>query len=121
MGTRKLPGGIKGLCEDAKKNGVKFGIWIEPEMSNTTSELFEKHPEWVIKAENRELQLGRGGTQVVLDMANPKVQDLVFNLVDTLMTNYPEIDYIKWDANMPIQNHGSQYLTKDDQSHLYIE
>lgn len=37
------------------------------------------------------------------------------------MTSYPEIDYIKWDANMSVQNHGSQYLTKDNQSHMYIE
>ncbi len=117
----KLPEGIEGLLRDAKKNGVKFGIWIEPEMANTTSELYEKHPEWIVKAPKREPVLGRGGTQVVLDMANPKVQDFVFNIVDELMTKYPEIDYIKWDANMAIMNHGSQYLTMADQSHLYID
>ncbi len=119
--TRKLPNGINGLLETAKKNGIKFGIWIEPEMSNTVSELYEKHPDWVVKAPNREVTQGRGGTQVVLDMANPKVQDFIFNLVDTLMTKYPEIDYIKWDANAPIMDHGSQYLTADNQSHLYID
>lgn len=118
---RKLPEGIEGLLRDAKKNGVKFGIWIEPEMANTTSELYEKHPDWIVKAPKREPVLGRGGTQVVLDLSNPKVQDFVFGIVDNLMTSYPEIDYIKWDANMPIMNHGSQYLTMNDQSHLYIE
>ena len=116
----KLPEGIEGLLRDAKKNGVKFGIWIEPEMANTTSELYEQHPDWIVKAPKRDAVLGRGGTQVVLDLANPKVQDFVFGIVDNLMTKYPEIDYIKWDANMAIMNHGSQYLTMNDQSHLYI-
>ena len=117
----KLPEGIEGLLRDAKKNGVKFGIWIEPEMGNTVSELYEKHPDWIIKAPKRDAVLGRGGTQVILDLGNPKVQDFVFSIVDDLMTKYPEIDYIKWDANMPILNHGSQYLKADEQSHLYIE
>ena len=89
-------------------------------MANTTSELYEKHPDWILKAPNRELVLGRGGTQVVLDLANPKVQDFIFGIVDNLMTNYPEIDYIKWDANMSIMNHGSNYLSDNDQSHMYI-
>ena len=117
---KKLPEGIERLVSDAKKNGVKFGIWIEPEMANTTSELYEKHPDWIIKAPGREPVLGRGGTQVVLDLSNPKVQDYVFSIVDNLLTKYPEIAYIKWDANAPVMNHGSQYLPMADQSHLYI-
>lgn len=119
--TRKLPHGLNGLIDSAKRHGIKFGIWIEPEMTNTLSELYEKHPEYVIKAPLREPTKGRGGTQLVLDLSNPEVRDLVFNVVDTLMTNYPEIDYIKWDANAPVMDHGSQYLTADNQSHLYIE
>ena len=118
---KKLPEGIDGLIRDAKKHGIKFGIWIEPEMANTTSELYEKHPEWIIKSPQREPVLGRGGTQVVLDLANPEVQDFAFDIVDNLMTKHPEIAYIKWDANMAIMNHGSNYLTKDNQSHMYIE
>ena len=118
---QKLPEGIEGLLRDAKKRGVKFGIWIEPEMTNSVSELYEQHPDWIVKAPKRDAVLGRGGTQLVLDLANPKVQDFVVGIVDNLMTNYPEIDYIKWDANMAIMNHGSQYLTMTDQSHLYIE
>ncbi len=119
--TRKLPKGINGLLAEAKKNNISFGIWIEPEMVNNKSELYEQHPEYIIKPEHREPLTGRGGTQLVLDMANPAVQDIVFNIVDTLMTKYPGIDYIKWDANMDIKNHGSQYLTSDNQSHLFIE
>ena len=118
--TNKLPDGIEGLLRDAKKNGVKFGIWIEPEMTNTTSMLYEKHPDWVIKAPKRDAVLGRGGTQLVLDLSNPKVQDFVFGVVDNLLTKYPDIASIKWDANMGIMNHGSQYLPAADQSHLYI-
>ena len=118
--TNKLPDGIEGLLRDAKKNGVKFGIWIEPEMTNSVSELYEKHPDWIIKAPKRDAVLGRGGTQLVLDLSNPKVQDFVFGVVDNLLTKYPEIAYIKWDANMAIMNHGSQYLSMADQSHLYI-
>lgn len=119
--TRKLPNGINGLLKEAKKNNIDFGIWIEPEMVNSKSELYEQHPEYIIKPEHREALTGRGGTQLVLDMANPAVQDIVFQVVDTLLSKYPEIDYIKWDANMDIKNHGSQYQTADNQSHLFID
>ncbi|MCQ2170751.1 MAG: alpha-galactosidase [Bacteroidales bacterium] len=108
----KLPGGIGALVKMADGHGIRFGIWIEPEMTNSVSELYEKHPEWVLKAPGRENVYGRGGTQLVLDMANPQVQDYVFGIVDGLLTQNPRIDYIKWDANMNISAYGSQY-TKD--------
>lgn len=117
--VKKLPHGIDGLLDEADRNNIKFGIWIEPEMTNSVSRLYKEHPEYVIQAARRDTVKGRGGTQLVLDMANPKVQDLVFNVVDTLLTRYPRIAYIKWDANAPIMQHGSQYLASDRQSHLY--
>lgn len=117
----KLPNGIGWLVERADAHGISFGIWIEPEMTNSVSELYEKHPDWVIKAPERDAVQGRGGTQLVLDLSNPAVQDYVFGIVDGIMTENPRIDYIKWDANMSLVNHGSQYLPKDRQSHLYIE
>lgn len=117
----KLPNGIESLLATAEQKGVKFGLWIEPEMANTRSELFDKHPDWVVKAPNRDLITGRGGTQVVLDMSNPKVQDYVVSIVDDIMTKYPTLDYIKWDANMYISNYGSQYLPMKEQSHFAIE
>ena len=117
----KLPGGVAALVRMATEKGIRFGIWIEPEMTNTVSELYEKHPDWIIKAPQRDPVTGRGGSQLVLDMSNPQVQDFVFKVVDDIMSENPGIDYIKWDANMSIQNHGSQYLPKDRQSHLYIE
>jgi alpha-galactosidase len=118
---KKLPGGIKALTDAAKQRHIKFGIWIEPEAVNTKSELFEQHPEWALQTKGRELKLGRGGTQLVLDMTNPKVQDFAFKIVDDLLTQYPEISYIKWDANASIQNYGSLYLPKNKQNNLYID
>lgn len=118
---KKLPGGIKPLVDKAKSLGIHFGIWIEPESANTISEFYEKHPDWVLQEKGRELKQGRGGTQVLLDMCNPKVQDFVFKLVDNLMTENPDIAYIKWDANCSLQNYGSTYLPAQKQSHIYIE
>lgn len=115
----KLPNGIANLVRTADKYGIRFGIWIEPEMTNNPSELYEKHPDWVLKAANRDNVYGRGGTQLVLDMANPAVQDYVFGIVDQLMRENPKIDYIKWDANMNMSAHGSQYVK--EQSHVNVE
>ena len=121
VNKKKLPLGIEGLIASAQKHKIKFGIWIEPEMSNTKSELFEKHPDWILKCKHRPLSTGRGETQVVLDMTNPEVQDFVFNVIDNLMTSYPNINYMKWDANSSMLDYGSSYLPKEKQSHLYIE
>lgn len=118
---QKLPQGIEGLIASARKYGIKFGIWIEPEMVNSRSELYERHPNWIVCQDNRTPSTGRGGTQMILDLSNPEVQDFVFGVVDNLMKNYPEIAYIKWDANASMMNYGSYYLPKDKQSHLYIE
>ena len=116
----KLPQGIKGLTDAARKHGIKFGIWIEPEMANTKSELYENHPDWVLHQDNRPITTGRGGTQVVLDLCNPKVQDFVFGITDNLLSENPEIAYIKWDCNADIMNYGSPYLPKNRQSEIYI-
>jgi len=114
----KLPNGISSLVKEADRNGVKFGIWIEPEMVNPKSELYEKHPDWIIRLPNRDEHYMRN--QLVLDLPNPKVQDFVFGVVDRLMVENPDIAYIKWDCNRPMTNGFSPYL-KDRQSHLYID
>ena len=90
-------------------------------MSDTKSELFEKHPDWVLRGKNRELSTGRGGSQIVLDLTNPKVQDFVFHVVDDLMTENPDIAYIKWDCNAPLMDYGSPYLPADKQSQIYVD
>ena len=114
----KLPDGIPGLVRDAKKAGVKFGIWIEPEMVNPKSELFEKHPDWVIMQPNRETYYDRN--QLVLDISNPKVQDYVYGIVDRIMTENPEVAYFKWDCNSVITNIYSPYHKKE-QGNFYID
>ena len=116
----KLPEGIPGLVRDAKKAGVKFGIWIEPEMGNwKASELYDKHPDWFLQNTGVEPVQQRGGTQARLDLCNPKVQDFVVGVVDRLMTDCPELAYIKWDDNAITANYGSTYLGSDRQSQIY--
>ena len=114
----KLPGGIPALTKTAEEAGVKFGLWIEPEMVNPKSELYEKHRNWVIELPNRETYYYRH--QLVLDLSNPEVQDYVYSVVDRLMTENPNIVYFKWDCNSPITNIYSPYQ-KANQGNLYIE
>ena len=115
---KKLPSGIGFLVKEAEKKGIKFGIWLEPEMVNPKSELYEKHPDWILKLPNRPESYGRN--QLVLDLINPKVQDFVFSIVDDLLTKYPGLAFIKWDCNRSMTNAYSPYL-KEKQTHLYIE
>ncbi len=113
---QKLPNGISSLVKEAQAAGVKFGIWIEPEMVNPKSELYEKHPDWVIKQPKRDEYYFRN--QLVLDLSNPRVQDFVFNIVDNLFTKTPDLAYIKWDCNAVIYNAYSSW--QKNQSHFYI-
>lgn len=113
----KLPNGFYPVIEEAKKQGIKFGLWIEPEMVNPKSELYETHKDWVITLPNRDEYYFRN--QLVLDLSNPKVQDHVFKVVDDLKTKYPEIAFFKWDCNSPITNIYSPY--EKNQKHLYVD
>lgn len=117
----KLPEGVASLEKAARERGLKWGIWIEPEMTNTKSELYEKHPDWVVCHPNRTPIAGRGGTQLILDMSNPAVQDFVVKVVDDIMAETPDTYYIKWDCNCEMRNFGSHYLGADRQSHLYVD
>ena len=114
---QKLPQGIGHLVKEAGQAGVKFGIWLEPEMVNPKSELYEKHPDWVIRLPNRPEHYFRN--QLVLDLTNPKVQDFVFGVVDGLLTKNPDLSYIKWDCNAVIFNAHSE--TAKNESHLYVD
>ena len=114
----KLPDGLGYLVKEADSKGIKFGIWIEPEMVNPKSELYENHPDWILKLPNRPENYYRN--QLVLDLTNPKVQEFVYNIVDGILTKYPGIGFIKWDCNRMMTNAYSVYL-KDKQSHLYID
>ena len=119
VNAKKLPEGIDYIASYAHQKGMKFGIWIEPEMVNPRSELAEKHPDWIVKAGNREIPRMRN--QWLLDLSNPKVQDFVFSVFDNTMKLSPNIDYIKWDANRHVENAGSEYLPEDKQSHFWID
>ncbi len=116
--TAKLPHGLGYLVEQAEAKGVKFGIWIEPEMVNPKSELYEKHPDWILKLPNRDEHYYRN--QLVLDLTNPEVQEFVYKMVDDMLTKNPKISFIKWDCNRMMTNTYSAYL-KDNQSHVQIE
>ncbi len=114
---KKLPDGIASLVKEAGEGSVKFGIWMEPEMVNPRSVLYHQHPGWVIKQPQRPEYYFRN--QLVLDLSNPKVQDFVYGVVDTVLTKNPGIVYLKWDCNSVIYNAYSPYLK--NQSHLYID
>lgn len=119
VNREKLPQGIPFLIQLCKQKGLKFGIWVEPEMVNPKSELYEKHPDWVISQPHRERTTQRN--QLILDLSNPKVQDFVFNTVDEILKNNPGIDYVKWDCNRFVGNSGSSYLPANKQSHIWID
>jgi alpha-galactosidase len=115
---KKLPSGLGFLVKEAEKRGVHFGIWLEPEMVNPRSELYQQHPDWILKLPNRAENYGRN--QLVLDLVNPKVQDFVFSIVDDMMTRDPGIAFIKWDCNRSMTNAYSPYL-KQKQTQVFIE
>ena len=114
----KIPEGIDYIATYAHGKGLKFGLWIEPEMVNPKSELYGKHPEWIVKDKLHETPLKR--SQYLLDLTNPDVQDFVFNVFDGVMKLSANIDYIKWDANRIVENVGSDYLSGDEQSMFWI-
>ncbi|MBS1665121.1 MAG: alpha-galactosidase [Bacteroidetes bacterium] len=119
VNKKKLPHGIPYLVKTCQENHLKFGIWIEPEMVNPRSELYEKHPDWVITAPNRDLSLQRN--QLILDLSNPEVVEYVYSSIDKLLSENKGISYIKWDCNRYVTNPGSHYLGKDRQTHLFID
>lgn len=116
---KKLPNGVRALTDAAKARGLRFGIWLEPEMVNPKSELFEKHPDWAIRQPKRPLELQRN--QLILDLSRPEVKEYVFQVVDRTLTEDPDISYVKWDCNRYVTQPGSTYLGADRQSHLWID
>lgn len=100
----KFPNGMNELIDEVHRLGMKFGLWIEPEMVNPKSRLFSKHPEWVLSYPNREILMGRN--QYELDMANPEVVDYLIQVLDELLSENA-IDYIKWDMNRYLSEAGS--------------
>lgn len=116
--TKKLPHGLNYLVNYAHSKGLKFGLWIEPEMVNPKSELAENHPDWIVQSPGREKITWRN--QLLLDLSNPKVQDFIYNVFDSLLTTHPGIEYIKWDANRHVEQAGSTFLSTSQQTHFWV-
>ncbi len=115
----KLPDGIGGLTAAAQEHGLRFGLWIEPEMVNPSSLLFGDHPDWVTGEPGRPRREERN--QLVLDLCQPDVRSFVTGVVDFVLTGNPGVSYLKWDANRDISEPGSAALAADRQSNLWID
>ena len=115
---RRFPDGLAPLAAEAVKRGLRFGIWLEPEMVNPKSELFEKHPSWVLAQPKRELELQRN--QLVLDLTRPAVRQFEWNVIKDNL-GVPGVTYAKWDCNRYLTQPGSSWLAPDRQSHLWID
>lgn len=116
----KLPEGIEGLAQKIDQLGMKFGLWIEPEMVNKNSNLYRAHPEWVLRTPNRPMSQGRN--QYVLDYTNPEVVDYIYNMIFKLLKS-AKISYVKWDMNRYITECYSNVHTEEEQGmifHKYI-
>lgn len=96
VNLKKLPGGLKGICDKVKALGLDFGIWVEPEMVNVKSRLYKAHPEWVMDLPGKGHSEGRN--QRVLDLANPEVQDYIIMEMKKVFSS-ADISYVKWDMN----------------------
>ena len=117
VNAKKLPRGMGHLADYAVSKGLRFGIWIEPEMVNPKSELAEKHPDWIVKSPGRDNPQRRN--QWVLDLSNPAVQDFIVKTFDDIVALSPNITYVKWDANRPVLSPGSEHLPADRQTHFW--
>ena len=108
----KFPHGLASFVDHVRAQGVKFGIWIEPEMVNPDSDLYRAHPDWVIQAPGREALVSRH--QFILDMANPAVLEYLKEIFDKTFEGV-HIDYFKWDMNRHMTNTYSPYLPPERQ------
>ena len=94
----KLPSGIDGLSQKINYIGLKFGIWIEPEMVNPNSDLFRAHPDWAIHIPNRQPTLSRN--QLILDLTRKEVRDYIVKSISNILSQ--GVSYVKWDMNRPM-------------------
>ncbi len=115
----KLPNGLKPVIDCAHENGIKFGLWFEPEMVIEDSELYRMHPDWIIHAEGMEPCQGR--FQYVLDLTRREVRDYIVNIVSKCLREN-EIDYVKWDMNRSLTENYSAHLGKRGKefAHRYV-
>jgi alpha-galactosidase len=115
----KLPGGLGPVIARADARGVRFGLWVEPEMVNPDSNLYEAHEDWVVGQPKRRPRQWRH--QLVLDVLQPNVTEFVSGMVDRLLVENPGISYLKWDANRPLTDPGSPTLASDRQANYWVD
>ena len=116
----RFPSGIADLAARVKAKGLKFGLWLEPEMVNPRSRLFAAHPDWTLQVPGREPSYGRN--QLTLDLSRSEVCDHIFEQLDAILS-CGNIDYVKWDMNRNMSEVGSSSLPHDRQgevAHRYM-
>ncbi len=113
---RKLPSGLPDLVERINGLGLRFGIWIEPEMVNPRSRLFDTHPEWAVGFPGRPRSEIRN--QFVLDMSNPEVVDYLERVIGNVLSSAP-IEYVKWDYNRVITEPYGASLPAERQNEFF--
>ncbi len=113
---RKLPNGLDGLARSVEALGLRFGIWIEPEMVSEESELFVAHPDWAIGVPGRARTPSR--QQLVLDLSRPEVVDHLVGAISTVLAGAP-ISYVKWDMNRSITEPYGGSLPPDRQGEFF--
>ena len=116
VNKNKLKGGFTALSTYLHEHQMRFGLWFEPEMVSPNSELFRKHPDWILQLKDRTPGLCRG--QWVLDFSNPEVITCLFEQICAVIREY-QVDYIKWDMNRPLCDIGSAFLPDDRQGELW--
>ena len=92
----KLKGTLKELAEKINAKGLKFGLWIEPEMTNKDSDLYRAHPDWILAEQGKRICHSR--TQYVLDFSKKEVREYIGDMLENLLAEVP-VSYIKWDMN----------------------
>lgn len=97
VNKNKFPNGLSLIVEKVNRLGMKFGIWIEPEMVSKTSDLYKKHPDWILGYEKYP-QYENWHGRFVLNLARDEVADYIFDVIDGLIKSY-NIEYLKWDSN----------------------
>ena len=116
VNEKKLPGGLKRLVDEVNKTGMKFGIWMEPEMISPDSDLYRTHPDWAIQIPGRTPVMSR--EQYVLDLTRKDVRDYTFSQIEKILKS-ANIEYLKWDMNRQLTDLGSALLGTEGQGELY--
>ena len=110
VNEEKLGGTLTKLIERVNAEGVKFGIWIEPEMVSEDSDLYREHPEWAITIPCRKPVRSRN--QLVLDFSRKEVRDEIFKRICAVL-DQGNVEYIKWDMNRSLADIYAPNVTYD--------